>query len=172
MNEPFDSEKERNARLKQIIGLGEKSIKKNYYPLLLKQFKELKTSEEKYRRIVDTTNEGIWMIDETDITTYVNRRMAEMLGYREVDLMNKRVTEFFFEEEIDDHKKKIENRQKGLSETYERRCRHKNGQAVWTMVSATPLFDEENRYKGSFAMFTDITERKITEMKLKKLMKQ
>ena len=102
MNEHFDTESERNARLKQIIGLGEKSIKKSYYPQLQKKFEELKASEEKYRRIVDTTIEGIWMIDENNITTFVNNRMAEMLGYQIEELMGHPNTHFLFKEDIKD----------------------------------------------------------------------
>ena len=42
---------------------------------------KLRKSEQRYRRIVDTASEGIWELDERYRTTYVNRRMAEMLGY-------------------------------------------------------------------------------------------
>src|SRR4029077_7109081 len=40
----------------------------------------LRASEERYRRIVDTAYEGIWVIDAQNLTTYVNPRMAEMLA--------------------------------------------------------------------------------------------
>jgi anti-sigma regulatory factor (Ser/Thr protein kinase) len=39
---------------------------------------------------------------------------------------------------------------------------------VWTLVSATPVFDEEHNYNGSFAMLTDITEAKRTQEELRK----
>src|SRR5260370_8059276 len=41
----------------------------------------LRASEERYRRIVETAYEGIWVIDAQDLTTFVNPRMAEMLGW-------------------------------------------------------------------------------------------
>ena len=41
----------------------------------------LRASEEQYRRIVETANEGIWQFDADVNTTFVNRRMAEMTGY-------------------------------------------------------------------------------------------
>src|SRR6516165_2870414 len=37
-------------------------------------------SELRYRRIVETTNEGVWLLDSNLQTSYVNRQMAEMLG--------------------------------------------------------------------------------------------
>jgi PAS domain S-box-containing protein len=169
MSKPSDfSSTNKNARREQIIGLGEKSLKKNYYPQLLKQIDELKISEEKYRRIIDTSNEGIWMIGEDFRTTFVNAKMAEMLGFKQEEMINHPVTDFMFEEDFEDHHKKMKNRQQGLSEIYERRYLHKNGQTVWAIASATPIFDKEHNFKGSFAMFTDITERKRAEEELKK----
>ena len=41
----------------------------------------LRVSEERYRRIVETADEGIWQMDVNFDTVYVNRRMADMLGY-------------------------------------------------------------------------------------------
>ncbi len=155
-------------RREQIIGLGEKSLKKNYYPELLKQIDELKVSETKYRRIVDTSYEGIWVIGENLKTTFVNQRMADMLGVKPDEMVDRPVTDFMLEEDLTDHHRKMKNRQQGLSEIYERRYLHKNGQTVWTIASATPIFDKKHNFKGSFAMFTDITERKKNEEELKK----
>ncbi|HSA77765.1 MAG TPA: response regulator, partial [Nitrospirota bacterium] len=43
-----------------------------------KMERKLKESEGKFRRIVETAQEGIWVLDTEDRTTYVNKRMAEM----------------------------------------------------------------------------------------------
>ena len=120
-------------------------------------------SEAKYRRIVDTATEGIWVVGPDTMTTFVNSRMAEMLGYQAGEMIGQPLTAFMFEEDAPDHLKKTEARRKGVSENYERRFRRKDGQTVWTIASATPVFDDEHRFKGAFAMFTDITERKRAE---------
>jgi PAS domain-containing protein len=73
------------------------------------------------------------------------------------------MADFMFEEDVPDHRKSMENRHRGLSEHYERRYCHKNGQTVWTLVSAVPIMDAEQNFQGSFGMFTDITERKRAE---------
>lgn len=41
----------------------------------------LRESEEKYRNIVETANEGIWIFDSDIKVTYANNKIAEMLGY-------------------------------------------------------------------------------------------
>lgn len=123
----------------------------------------LRESEAKHRRIVDTANEGIWMLDINNMTTFVNKRMTEILGYQGENLVGRPVEDFMFEEDRPDHQRKMENRRRGISENYERRFRRKDGQTVWTLASATPVLDAKHSFKGSFAMFTDITERKLAQ---------
>jgi PAS domain S-box-containing protein len=41
----------------------------------------LRESEQRYRTIVDTAQEGVWLIDKYARTTFANARLAEMLGY-------------------------------------------------------------------------------------------
>lgn len=135
-----------------------------------KQVEEaLSKSEAKYRRIVDTANEGIWILGPDAVTTFVNIRMAAMLGYSCDEMHGRPMMEFMFEEDWPDHQLKMENRSQGIAENYEHRFRHSDGTAVWTHIAATPMFDDKHRYLGSFGMFTDITERKHAENELSKL---
>ncbi|GAB6041880.1 PAS domain S-box protein [Endothiovibrio diazotrophicus] len=133
----------------------------------LLELRELRESENKYRRIVDTASEGVWGIDAGHHTTFVNARMAEMLGYSRQEMMGRRVEEFLFEEELADHRQRMENRREGGNEQYERRFRRADGGELWALVSATSVRDDEGRLRGSFAMLTDITERKRMEQALR-----
>lgn len=129
----------------------------------------LRESEARYRRIVDTANEGIVVLGPEHQTTFVNTRMAEMLGVTGAEMIGRPLTDFMAAEDAPDHLQKMENRRLGLAEQYERRLRRKDGAAVWTLVSATPILDGVHRFLGSFAMFTDITERKLAEEELHRL---
>jgi PAS domain S-box-containing protein len=131
-------------------------------------YRDVRESEERYRRIVDTAAEGIWVLGPDTMTTFVNARMAEMLAYSDEEMIGRPTTDFMFEDDAADHLRMMENRRHGLSETYERRFRRKDGATVWTMASGTPAFDDEHRFGGTFAMFTDITERKRAEEALRK----
>ena len=134
--------------------------------------KKLKESEKRYKSIVETANEGIWGTDANFNITYVNPKMAEMLGYTVEEMLGKHVTSFMFEEDIPDRVKHIEKRIKGHHETYERRFRHKNGSEVSTIVSVTALLDDNGDFVGTFSMFTDITDRKEIEKELLSSQKQ
>jgi PAS domain-containing protein len=41
----------------------------------------LRSSEERYRRVVENTSEGVWIYDTHGVTTFMNARIAQMLGY-------------------------------------------------------------------------------------------
>ncbi|MBE0537728.1 MAG: PAS domain S-box protein [Phycisphaerae bacterium] len=123
----------------------------------------LRQSEERYRRLVETATEGIWQVDPHYNTVYVNARMAKMLGYTPEEMAGRHIGDFLFPEDHDDIAPRIENRRRGIAESYERALRCKDGSRLWVLVSAAPLQDEQGAFCGSFGMFTDITDRKQAE---------
>lgn len=130
-------------------------------------YEALQESESRYRRIIDTANEGIWLLGVDAMTTFVNARMEEMLGYSTEEMVGRPATDFMVEEDAPDHLRRMENRRQGLPENYELRFRRKDGEVVWALASATPVFGEGHHFNGSFAMLTDITERKQAEEKIR-----
>ena len=129
---------------------------------------ELEKSEiqQRYRIIVDTADEGIWVFDEEYLSTFVNNRMVNLLGYEYDEIMGRSLSFFLFEEDLPDFQEKASRRRQGVAERYERRIRRKDSTILWAHVSATPIMDKEGLFRGSFAMFTDITERKEAEKAL------
>lgn len=128
--------------------------------------KELQESEEKYRNIVETASEGIWIGDPEARTTYVNERMAEMLGYIQDEMIGRLAWDFVDEEYEPVVKKNLEDRQKGIDRR-EFKFIRKDGSPLWTIVSGKALFDNGGKFIGNMVMLTDITERKEAEAKLK-----
>ena len=127
----------------------------------------LRESEAKFRQIVENTNEGIWTINGQHRVVFVNQRMASMLGYSPEEMIGRGADSFIFAEDLQDHNEKMKRRQRGESAAYERRLLCKDGIAVWTIVSASPIIDAEGRFAGSYGMFTDITERNQAEEHLR-----
>lgn len=127
----------------------------------------LHESESRYQRIVETAREGIWIMNDQRHTTYVNEHMAAMLGLPPADIIGRPVEDFMFSEDLIDHEERMAVRRQGQGGHYEHRFRHRDGHAVWTIVSATPLKDDEGRFAGSFAMFTNITDRKQAEQQVR-----
>src|ERR1700682_5060725 len=68
---------------------------KTHTPVLLSKAQDaLRASEERYRRIVETSNEGIWTIDTESNISFVNRRLADMLGYSVDDMIGRPFSQF------------------------------------------------------------------------------
>ena len=128
--------------------------------------KLLKDSEVKYRRIVETANEGIVIIDINNNISMINQKFADLLGFSFDELVNKNLVQFIEPTDVDKFYQNRKNREKGLSETFERRFIHKNKTLLWFLVSSTPIMDEQNNYVGSMGMMTDITSRKKAEQAL------
>ncbi|MDD3984940.1 MAG: PAS domain S-box protein [Methanobacterium sp.] len=119
-----------------------------------------------YQQMVETVNEGIMMANTYGIVTFVNNKMVEMLGYSKDELLG---TDALFLLEKNQHNimnKKVENREKGLSESYELKFIRKDGKELWTLVSASPIYDSKGVHTNNLAMYMDITERKAIEEKL------
>ncbi len=123
----------------------------------------LEQSEKRYRGIVETANEGIWKLDAEFITGFVNRRMAELLGYSVDEMLGKSLFDFIFEEDVDQKRADLERRRMGVREQLERRYRKKDGTELWTRVSASPIFNDEGTFSGALAMVSDMTDQKRTE---------
>lgn len=130
--------------------------------------KLLAASEKRYRLFVEMADEGIWSIDHRSRITFANRKMALMLGYSIDEMLGIPANSMMFDEDIADHERRMELRRLNQSDSYERRLKKKDGSAVWTIVSATPLLDDDDNFIGSFGMFTDITDRKKAEEDIKR----
>ncbi|MGE0086422.1 MAG: PAS domain S-box protein [Desulfococcaceae bacterium] len=125
--------------------------------------KSLRESEERYRQIVNTAQEGIWLIDSEARTTFVNQRMADMLGYGAEEMISRHLFDFMDDEARAEARRNLERRRSGIAEQHDFRFRCKDGTEIWTIISTNPLTDSQGRFTGSLGMITDITGRKRAE---------
>ena len=123
----------------------------------------LRVSEDKYRLLVETTYEGVWVIDRNQHTSYVNQSMAEMLGYTPAEMLGRPVEDFITAEDAAFYRQRIDKRRAGEDEIFERQLARRDGSPFWVQISARVVKDSQGNFNGSFAMFTDMTERKQAE---------
>jgi PAS domain S-box-containing protein len=133
-----------------------------------KNMEDLLQSEAKYRQLVENAHEGIWATDSKMETTFVNRRMAEMLGYTVEEMLGRSVYEFMDEKNIAISKNKLEQRKKGIRESYELEFIRKGGKRIFTILTISPILDEKGIFAGALGFITDITEKKKIEEELNK----
>ncbi len=125
-------------------------------------------SELRYRQIVETAHEGIWLIDENNITTFVNKRMCDIIGYSKEELIGK--PNYFFMDDAGKQKalKSLKRRKQGIADSFDACFIRKSGKEIFANISGNPIFDKEENFKGSLGMISDITERKKLEDLLEK----
>ncbi len=128
----------------------------------------IRETEKRYRRIVETANEGVWLLDSNLNTSYVNRQMAEMLGYEPAEMVGRSVYDSYFPTDVERKKRLIERRQQGVRERFEERLRRRDGSELWVQMAAIPVFKDNGEFDGALAMVSEITERKRAEESLRK----
>ncbi|MHA2333328.1 MAG: response regulator [Candidatus Hodarchaeales archaeon] len=128
----------------------------------------LKDSEQEYRELVDKLHEGLAVRDTNGIVTFVNPRMAEMLGYTKEEMLGKHWSFYVPPTERDKIEERMSRRPEETSDSYETILLTKEGERVPVMVSVTQLQTFYETYHGSLTLFTDITELKQAEEALKK----
>ncbi|MEA2667612.1 MAG: hypothetical protein QOJ33_546 [Chloroflexota bacterium] len=128
----------------------------------------LLAKETSYQKLVETAHEGIWMVDVEDRTTFVNQRMADLLGFTVQEMLGRSPSEFYFSEagrqERDEHRKRSLG---GMKESRDVVYRRRDGEALWAMVATTPVLGDGERLEGVLAMVTDITARVKAEENLR-----
>ncbi len=129
--------------------------------------KALRNSEAKYRLLIENLSEGVWYIDQNANTTYVNQRMAEMLGYTVDELIGKHLFEFMDEPGRSIAQNKLEHRKNGFREQHDFEFIRKDGEHIHALIETTPVLDENNQYSGAIAGVLDITKRVKAENALK-----
>lgn len=128
----------------------------------------LKKSEFRYRQIVETAQEGIWVIDENSKTTFVNKKLCEILEYSNDEMRGKEIYFFMNDEGKQIAGQLMEKKKTGATGQGDFMYISKSGKEIWANVSANPIFDENGSYKGALAMITDITNRKRQEIQIQK----
>jgi PAS domain S-box-containing protein len=128
-----------------------------------KSEEQIVRSEEKYRNIVETANEGILIINDEAVVTYANKKLTNMLGYCLEEGIGKPIWGFISEEGKYIVKVNIEKGRQGINGNYELKLISKDGSPLWILISTKALFDKDGKFLGSLNMLTDINERKKTE---------
>jgi PAS domain S-box-containing protein len=128
---------------------------------------ELYESEEKYRLLINNQGEGIGMVDPDDTFLFANPKAEEIFDVPAGKLVGRSLFDFvdknnrvFIEEET-------EKRRAGEKGNYELEIKQGGGKKRLILVTTTPQY-QEDQFKGTFAVFRDITDWRTTEESLRK----
>ena len=128
----------------------------------------LHASSERYRLIVQTAAEGIWMTDADGKTTFVNPKMAHMLGYTVQEMLNRPMLDFMDRDSQLLMQRRLASHGSLASQPdqVDFRFFRKDLSSLWGLLSSTSIQSENGEPGGTLAMITDITERRQASIAL------
>jgi two-component system cell cycle sensor histidine kinase/response regulator CckA len=121
----------------------------------LRSTEQLRTSEERYRRIVESTAEGIWQIDAAGTVVFANEHLARMVGIDRDQLIGRSAGEFLHEQD----RALLLEPLRCEPERHEVRVLRSGQSLLWGECVAVPITDESGTLTGMLGMLTDISDR-------------
>lgn len=111
-----------------------------------------------FKKVLDVTKEGFWVLDRQHKTTYVNQSLCHLLGYEYDEFIGKSPLDF-----VDEKNRAVFNTQLSKIESTEHRTytielRTKNGENIPTHFNSTTVYDENDTPIHSFALITDMRQ--------------
>lgn len=119
-----------------------------------------------FEQIVETSQEGVWVINSQGETIYVNPEMARLLGYSVEEMLGRSLFDFMDETWGTYAEELKQRRERGISEDLRFCFLRSDGSPLWTDCSTNPLYDQKGNYIGAMALIKDISDRVQVEQAL------
>lgn len=127
-----------------------------------------KESEERFRSIVETSQDLIWCCDAEGRFTFLNKAWEKTHGYKVEEMLGRKFTEFqdkdVAERDINEFKRHLAG---GSVSGYETTHKSNSGDTINLIFNAVPLFDPDGNIIGTQGTAFDITDWKMAEQDLK-----
>ncbi|MEB3274385.1 MAG: sensor domain-containing diguanylate cyclase [Prochlorothrix sp.] len=134
-----------------------------------KLFRALHVSKETYQRIVETSQEAIFLLDQDDRIVLMNQQASGLLGLDLSNATGKLLETVLKQQHLGDLWKILEQLATENLKSLDYRLK-KSGEAVlWLCVNVTPVLDTHGQGNNTLVMLLDITDRKRSEQELKQL---
>lgn len=121
------------------------------------------------RTILQTTQEGVWVVGLDGVTSFANSKMAQMLGTTYEEMLGRPVWEVFDSAVIAVVRHHLPYTEDDEADRYELEVADAEGRRRWLLVTESPLDGSDGSHTANLAMYTDITDRKRLEHQLAQL---
>jgi len=126
-----------------------------------------------YRQIVESSTDGLWVLDDHGRTVFANARVGELLGRTAADVRALRLPEVLDDRDRAGFERRMERLRAGDAEALrpvdgERVYRRPDGSPVPLLVSEQPLFDATGALVGYLHRLTDDSRRRILLSELRR----
>lgn len=138
---------------------------------LKENIEKLKESEKRFRGAFTTSAIGMGLVDKDGFILESNPSLARMLGYDVKYFENRNIRDFAHQEDFALREEYIRRTLQGEMTHYEveQRMIKKDGDIVWTDITASLIRDEDGHPVYFVTLIQDITDRKMREGRLAEL---
>jgi PAS domain S-box-containing protein len=119
-----------------------------------------------FRQFIETTNEGIWVIDNTLNSIYVNDQVLKITETDLKDILGRKISEFIWEDDLKTFNLQFANNKDNDIRRVKLRLRSSNGNPKWILLSLSPIEEHTGGFKGYLIMFSDISDQKFKSLLL------
>lgn len=127
----------------------------------------LKSSEEKYRGIIEHMKLGLMEVDLDGNIIWMNHSFTALTGYELQEVKGENARKLMVPQNLSEELEKQEElRMKGEAGLYETKVKHKTGDFRDLIISGAPIFDAKGEVIGSIGIHFDVTETRKTELEL------
>lgn len=132
----------------------------------------IRAEQERFRNLVETTNDMIWEVDVNGVYTYISPQVRSILGYEPEELIGKTPFDVMPEDEARRAREFFERVMESLEpfSCFENKNLARDGRFVVLETGAVPFFDKSGALRGYRGIDRDITERKKAEEELEKVL--
>jgi PAS domain S-box-containing protein len=135
----------------------------------LESDRALRRSEERYRQVVESSNDCVWEADDEGRITYCSDRVQEVLGYPPELVVGKTPFEFLPPDTVDRSVavfREVAARRESFQVT-EYQAISATGEIIWISTSGVPILNESGTLIGYRGVTANITARKRAEAVLR-----
>lgn len=127
----------------------------------------LRSSEEKYRKLFEMAQEGIWLLDSEGNTVLVNGAMAAMLGHLREEMVGSRFSDYVEPGQRHLFADLLSRDDMAALNQVDVEFVSKGGRRVHASLNSAPLYNDDGQNIGIILGVMDITQRKLAAEKIK-----
>jgi PAS domain S-box-containing protein len=117
-------------------------------------------SERKYQTLIELAEEGIWTFDKDANTTFVNHKMAEILGYSAEEMLGKSIVSCTAANDRGYLEEKLARIKTGSNEYFDLVFLKKDSTPAYARLSASPHIGDKGAFIYGLFVVSDVTALK------------
>jgi PAS domain S-box-containing protein len=158
--------KDELSRLGMTINKMLEALESRTHELELAKQEIERSSEERYRTLVENINDVIFSLDSGGNFTYISPMIEHLTGYKVAEVVGNPFSKFVHSDDLAGFEISFYRSLKGFAESYEFRIRHKDGRILYVRTHSLPIL-ENDKPVGLAGIMADITQWKLAEESLR-----